>query len=134
MSWSYSPSLSVDKDKVRFLIGDVDSTNQVVQDEEILWALTVEKNVWMAAAAIADALAAKFQNANVESLRAGELEIVYKRINDLQSLSKSLRTRGMLHMLPSAGGVFGSDRTNYEENTSLIQPYFRVGMHDNTGN
>lgn len=61
MSWSYSgnPTAS-DKDKIRFLIGDTDQTDQLLQDEEITYLLSETTNVLLAASRAARAIAAKF--------------------------------------------------------------------------
>ncbi|MBC7340894.1 MAG: hypothetical protein H5U02_00310 [Clostridia bacterium] len=61
MTWSYSnnPAAS-DKDKVRFLIGDTDQTDQLLQDEEITYLLTETTNVLLAASRAAKAVAARF--------------------------------------------------------------------------
>lgn len=61
MTWSYSgdPSTS-NKDMVRFLIGDTDTNDQLVSDEEIAAILAVTANIKRAAARILRSLAAKF--------------------------------------------------------------------------
>ncbi|MBW2084440.1 MAG: hypothetical protein JRI54_00190 [Deltaproteobacteria bacterium] len=60
MTWSYDSSLSTDKDKVRFHIGDTDETDQLLQDEEITYLLTETTNVLLAASRAAKAITAKF--------------------------------------------------------------------------
>ena len=50
MSFSYSTSLTADLDKIRLLIADTDSTSVIFQNEEITGLLTMEPNVYMAAA------------------------------------------------------------------------------------
>lgn len=61
MAWNYSgdPSAS-DLDQVRFLVGDTDSTDELLQDEEINWLLTEYPTVYVAAAEAAKAIASKF--------------------------------------------------------------------------
>jgi len=62
MTWTYSgdPSQSA-LDTVRFLIGDTDSTEMLLQNEEILYVLTTVNNVAnKAAIKCCDAILAKF--------------------------------------------------------------------------
>lgn len=67
MTWTYggNPSASA-KDEVRFLVGDTDTTRQLVQDEEIDYVLGVHADEaatihnYQAAADIAEAIAAKY--------------------------------------------------------------------------
>ena len=37
MAWTYSTALTADKDKVRFLIQDTDTDDQLLADEEIAY-------------------------------------------------------------------------------------------------
>ena len=50
MTWTYTgdPNVS-DRDKIRFLIGDTDTNDQLVNDEEIEWALTEAGSIYQAA-------------------------------------------------------------------------------------
>ena len=50
MSFSYNTSLTTDLDKVRLLIADTSSSAIIFQDEEITGLLSMEPNVYMAAA------------------------------------------------------------------------------------
>lgn len=64
--WTYSgdPSAST-VDEVHFLVGDTDPADPLVQDEEIAYHLALfpkgdGQPAWLAAAAVAEAIAAKF--------------------------------------------------------------------------
>jgi len=52
MSWSYDINLTADKDRVRFLIRDVESTKKIFQDEEINGVLAFEPNIYQCSAVI----------------------------------------------------------------------------------
>ena len=133
MAWDYVPTLAKDKDRVRFLIGDTDTNNQLAQNEEIEWVLKTEANVYMAAATVAKSLARKLRNAGLEELKAGETKIRFQRAADLLSLANDLTLRGSNHQIPSAGGVFQADRDALNEDTSLVEkaPAFTRDLHDN---
>lgn len=65
MSFSYDPSLAptVPKDQIRFLVGDTDITEPLLQDEEIEFVITqwmFKGSPYYAAAMCAKAIAARF--------------------------------------------------------------------------
>lgn len=53
MSFSYSPSLSTDKDKARFLMGDRLEASAVFADEEINGMINMQGNLFLAVALLA---------------------------------------------------------------------------------
>lgn len=67
MSWTYSgnPATS-SRDEIRFLVGDTDPSDQLVEDEEIDYVLSIHadpganQSNYTAAAAVAQAIAARF--------------------------------------------------------------------------
>lgn len=130
MSWSYSqdPS-STDLDAVRFLVQDVDSTRQLFQDAELTYLISQEHNIWMAAAAACDIQAAR--QSSVRSKSVGDLSLSYFGPEEWKRRGVLLRARGSAHQVISAGGITVADRDALEEDDSLLQPYFRVGMNDN---
>lgn len=77
MTWTYSNNpAGSDRDKVRFLIGDTDTTNQLVTDEEINWMLSEANNApYMAAANLCASLATKFAAKSDYSRSVGDLSI-----------------------------------------------------------
>lgn len=137
MAATYDPTLTTDMDRVRFLIGDTDvgtsdaTNNAVAQDEEILWALTQEQNVYMAGGAVALAVGRRLRSGGIQDLLVGETRIRHDRALELLALANELRTRGSAYKQPSAGGIFVADTTSYDENDALEQPNVAVGMHDN---
>ncbi len=133
MAWTYDSSLSNDKDRVRFLVGDVDTNAQLVQDEEIQWVLSQEANVYMAAASVAETIARKIQAGGFDTLKVGETSISLKRAQDLLALSTRLRKRGSTHMLPSAGGVFQSESDTLDSNTDIRPPSITRDLADHPG-
>jgi len=85
MTWTYSADpTSSTKDAVRFLIGDTDDTNPIIQDEEIYFNLgEVGQNIYRAASNTCYNLAARF---------TGEAQSTSKSVGGL-SISKSLGDR-----------------------------------------
>lgn len=126
MGWSYSSSVNTDKDRVRFLLQDTDTDRQLLQDEEILWLLQTEANVWMAAARAADLLASKSRGVGSRSI--GGLSISYNAAQWTE-IAASLRARGTTYQGMSAGGVNVADRDAIWENTDLLRPSFYSTLH-----
>ena len=57
----YDDQLSLDRDKVRFLVGDTDNDNPMLSDNEVGFALSENNNdIYMSAAYLCEALAAGF--------------------------------------------------------------------------
>ena len=91
MAWTYSgnPASSL-KDSVRFLVGDTDTTDQIVTDEEIAWALgVVDDSIYQAAHDLCVSLAAKFARM-ATSKSVGDLSLSY---SDRSSAFHSLADR-----------------------------------------
>ena len=132
MAWNFDVSLSTDKDKVRFLIGDTNTRRQLAQDETIEAILAMEANIYMAAAEIAEYVARGLTAGGVlEDRKVGETRIRYRRTADLLALAGRLRIRGSAHMKPSAGGIYTADRSSYDQNIALDKPEIATGMTDN---
>ena len=75
MAFTYVDPTSGDRDKVRFLIQDTDSTDAHLQDAEITYLITVWGNVYAAAAYAAEAIAAKYSHKTNYSRSIGDLSI-----------------------------------------------------------
>lgn len=141
MSWTYDPTVlpvngiatatnEQKKNYVRLLIGDINTNRQFISDEAIFTFISMEPNVWWAAAAAAEAVFRDVMAGGAEDQKVGETRIRMKNVNEYLNLSKFLRARGGTHMLPSAGGIYTADRENAQANTDLIQPNVEIGMHD----
>jgi len=94
MTWSYDTSLTEAKDKVRFYIGDTDTNDQLLQDEEINFLLTETQNVLQAASRAAKALAAKFSRQADKAV--GDLRIsLSQKAQAYMSLAADLEKRAL---------------------------------------
>lgn len=132
MSWQFDAALNTDKDWVRFLIGDTNSSRQLVQDETIVAVLGAEPNRYIAAAEICEYLVRGLTAGGaLEDRKVGETRIRYRRTADLLALAMRLRLRGSAHMKPSAGGVYQSDTDSYNADTSLDRQEIGKGMFNN---
>ena len=134
--WSYSEDpASSDMDAVRFKIGDTDSDDELLQNEEIEYTLaefaTATDPVQRASIACARALEAMF--ARQSTYRIGQVsQTLSKKSDQFRRLAESLeeelvkRTPAEITGQPVLSSVKQADRDDSE----LIQPHFRVGIHD----
>lgn len=90
MTWSYSgnPAASA-LDEVRFLIGDVDEAEQLLQDEEITYLLGRVSSTRLAAAEAARAIAARFARQVDEAVGDMRLQLD-QRVRHYEALAERL--------------------------------------------
>ena len=130
MTWTYIDPNDTDRDQVRFLVGDTDSSDQLVTDEEIAWSLT-NGGVYAAAAQIANAIASKF--ARKVTFAEGDLKVqLSDRVKHYSSLSKDLKRQSATRSVtPYAGGISVSDKESVKEDTDRVKPRFSRGQFNN---
>lgn len=125
MTWTYSGNpAGSDRDKVRFLIGDTDTTDQQMSDEEIAWLLTEYPSVYLAAANAAEQLVARYAR-TLERRQTDLNPSVHDKLAHYRQLAKRLRsTAATREAMPYAGGISVGDKTNREEDSDRVQPMF----------
>jgi hypothetical protein len=129
-SYSGNPASS-DRDAIRFLVGDTDTTEPLIWDEEIDFLITTwlnKNSVYWTASTVAEAIAARFAreittSADGESLGASELQQKYLDLaSRLRVLHQTLLTGGNV----DAGGVNAGEQVD----PSVVPLAFGTGMHD----
>lgn len=131
MTWSYTgdPSSS-DKDTVRFLIGDTDTSSEQLSDEEIAYLITEHGSAQAAAIAGCEALQAKY--ARQADQKTGDISISYSQLSKhYQQLATTIRNRLSILATPYAGGISYADRETDNTDTDRVDPAFEVGGMDN---
>ena len=144
MSWSYSPSdlntttTSGRLNTVRLLIGDTDSSDELSQNEEILFALSqTSNNVYYAAVWVCRTIAAKFSRMVTTTLD-GSLSANYsdkaKQYNQLavQIEAQGKKTSGK-SLGVSAGGISVVAVGVVNSDPDRIKPAFTINQFENTG-
>lgn len=133
MTWTYTSAPETDrKDEVRVLVGDTDTTDQLIDDEMIDYALVqfvpdTGKPAWLAAAHICDTIAGKFGRRAQRSI--GPLSISaqqqfdhYKDLAQQYRLlyaSGGLATTGLSGVKVAAPSLGGGGRTYLGTNTYM---------------
>lgn len=144
MSWSYDSSdlntntSSGRLNTVRLLVGDTDTTDQLVQNEEIAFALAqVGDNIYYAGSWVCKAIAAKFSRMVTTTLD-GALSANYSdRAKQYQQLSIQIEAQGK-KTSGKALGVFGGGISvvgveAVRENPDRVKPAFTIDQFENTG-
>lgn len=125
MTWSYSNTdldISTSTGRlniVRFLVGDTDTTDQQVQNEEITFALSqATDDVYSAAAYIARSLSAKFSrlvDVDLDGQLAESYSQLQKHYSDLaKQMSEQKLEAGGVSLGVSGGGLPAPGQTNRE--------------------
>ena len=129
MAWTYSgdPANSA-RDKVRFLCGDVDTNNQLINDAEIAFLLTEwNSDAYTSAAFACEALAGKYQAKSDYSRSVGDLSISTQFGASAQGfLDRAMRLRSSA--LRAAPPSPNWDADGYPESSE-----FSIGMQRNQG-
>lgn len=118
-------------DAVRFLVGDTQSDEWLLSDEEIMWIIDVwvgKNSVFFTASMAAEAIAAQFArevstNADGQSVSTSELQQKY--------LDLAARLRRQHETLLTGGFVdVGGISTGEQPDPTVTSPAFGTGMHD----
>ena len=135
MSWSYDPTdldtatSSGRLNVVRLLVGDTDTLDQQVQNEEVTFALSqTSDNVYAAAGWTARTIASKYSR-RVDSQLDGALSAKYSDLAEHYfKLAEDLEYRGKTEgavLGVAAGGLTISDIQAVRANTNRVEGSFR---------
>lgn len=135
MAWNYSgdPADS-DRDAVRFRITDTDSTDQLVTDEEIAYALNLKGDVGGAAIFLARQIALAFSRL-ASAVQRGQLREEYEERGGMfRDLSEQLAAEagdapGAVAGI-WAGSTLRSEVEAADGDTSRTRGAFAIGMFD----
>ena len=132
-TWTYSGNPAASSlDQVRFLIGDTDTSDQLISDEEILWSITNNGSAYAAAIQCCSAIIA---SGRLTDKRVGDLQIFKsQRVNQYQQLIAELKRRLATGAIPYAGGISKADKLGVVNDSDRVEPAFRIGLHDNPSN
>tara|TARA_Y100001938_G_scaffold148373_1_gene231902 strand:- start:3853 stop:4284 length:432 start_codon:yes stop_codon:yes gene_type:complete len=130
MSFSYSTSLTANKDKVRFRIGDTDSNRPLLSDEEINAVLTDKPAVLPASIECVDAILAKIAR-DVDRNAAGITSSRSQAYNHYLELRKKLEREMVTESEMFVGGLSKSAKQSFEADSDFVKPSFDIGQFDN---
>lgn len=140
MTWTYDPStLGTNVTaQIRLLIGDIKSTDQQLQDEEIAAAISIRGvgNVYGQAAEAARMIAAKYAR-EVDSVNETLRQMFSARMNRYLKLADDLDSRLGIDptaAMPASGGISMSDKALDAGNADLPQPAFFRDLNTDPAN
>lgn len=135
MSWTYDPTdldtttASGRLNVVRLLVGDTDTLDQQVQNEEINFALLTEADdVYGASGWVASTLAAKYSRF-VDIELDGQLSEKYSQLHDhyaqlADKLEGQKQSKGV-YLGISAGGIKKSEMRRAEQDPDRVKPMYK---------
>lgn len=131
--WSYNPAELATNEiyQIRAEIQDSDSQNQRLQDEEIAYAISTERNMWCAAARCSEMISrAYLAKADVKLGRA--MMVTYTKMADqYKTMACELRRKSLGTIIPYAGGTLILDKVAIAQDSSLVGPAFTRNIQEN---
>ena len=141
MSWTYGGDPSANaRDAIRFLIGDTDTTDQLLSDEEIAWVNSEASGTATGTTALYDAayrccLTIASKLAREADKQIGDLSVSMsqraKAYREQAASLKELSGREGGVPIPYAGGITISDKDIDEENSDIFRTWFSSGQFEN---
>jgi len=142
MTWTYggNPSASA-LAAIRFLTGDTDTNDQLINDEEIAWTNnqvtgsdTATTALYEVSYRVMVAIASKFSRLADQSVGDLKVDMFQKATNarEQAALLKQQALREGNTPTPYAGGISVSDKEIDEENSDIVQPFFSRGQWTNS--
>ena len=128
-NWTYSGDpASSDKDAVRYLIGDTDTTDQLLSDEEIGYSISRAGRPGEAAAQAIDQI---IMGGRLVDKQVGDLKISgTSQAETLRQVQRQLRYSDSLSASPFGGGLSVSVKDSYRDDTDIPTPAFSEGQFD----
>lgn len=115
MSNSYTDPNNTPKDAVRFFIGDTGPSSWHFSDEEIVYLLDTQANLYMAAALLCDKLTTIISGGGLASRSIGNMSESYSAgaVQFYTEQGKLFRNLGKSHQLPSIAEI--SQKFSYRQ-------------------
>lgn len=132
MAWNYSgdPSAST-RDAVRFLIGDTDTNDQLLNDDEVTYFITTHGTTNRAASEAARAVAAKYARLMDRSIGALSANFSAKYQQYLELARDLLLKEETEPVSPFISGYKKDQKETYMDDTNREPIFGRKGVHDN---
>lgn len=133
MPWTYDPSKLATNEiyAIRAEIQDTDPEDPQLDDNEIAYAITQERNFWSAAARCSEMIGRKIlRKADIKLGRM--MQITYtKMAQQWFDMARCLRAKAMGTVAPWVGGMSVSDKLAYMSDDDLVSPLFTKTMQEN---
>jgi hypothetical protein len=141
MTWTYggapgTTTSATRRDAVRLLVGDTDTTDQQVTDEEIAFALSqTSDDIYNAGALMCRTIAGKYSrlvDTSIESVSSSYSQRAKQYSELAVRLVKEGKRLGSVGLgVPVAGGMSISEMQGVEDDTDRVPSAFRVDQFSN---
>ena len=142
MTWTYSGDPATNaRDSIRFLSGDTDTNDQLLNDEEIAWfnnqlsgSDTATTALYNAAYRCCLLIASKFSRLADQAVGDMRVSMSQKAKASREQADSMLLLAGREGSVPTpyAGGITISDKEIDWDNSDLVRAGFRKGQFDDT--
>ena len=129
MAWTYSDSLTTDRDKVRLKIGDTDTDDQLLSNETIDALLDIRADVILCAIDCVRAILAKLAR-DIDRSAAGMTGSRSQRIANYEIVLRNLIKESGGETRMKVGGISKDDADSLRDDSDFAQPDFTIGAHD----
>ena len=135
MTYSGDPSSS-NLNRIRFMLGDTSGgiatspSTEFLTDAEINGALSLQSNVFLAAADCAEAIAAKKAMITLDHSVLSTSVSLGPSQDAWLALAERFRRQATLRCTILVGGSTVAQKDDLNEDTSLVQPAFKRGQDD----
>jgi len=140
MTWTYSGDPATNaRDAIRFLSGDTDTNDQLINDEEIAWinnqltgSDTATTALYNAAYRVCITIASKFSRLADQAVGDMRVDMSQKAKAYRDQADWLLQLAGRERSVPTpyAGGITLTDKEIDWDNTNLVRPGFYKGQFD----
>jgi len=132
MTWTYSgdPSDST-RDAVRFLVGDTDTTDQLITDEEIDYIVTTHGTLNRSSSEAARSIAAKFARLMNRSIGGLSADFSQKYTHYMELADALLTNEEAFPVAPFISGFSRTAKETRELDSDRESTFSRKGVHDN---
>jgi ABC-type Na+ transport system ATPase subunit NatA len=132
VDWLYTAKPSVRNiDKVRLLIGDTDSNDQLLTDDEVSWFLEVHGTINRSASEAARAIAAKFARLMNRSIGGLSADFSAKYRQYIELADNLLQREETSPVSPYLSGYKISEKKSVEDDIDREPTFSRKGIMDN---
>lgn len=137
MTWTFGGDPAAnDRDQVRFLVGDTDTTDQLATDEAIAWAIAQRPSVYSAAATIARGIAALFSRR--ASTQVGNVQVTMSQMSKqylvlAQTLEAQANIEDGALGTPVVMGVSRDEMYDVRDDEDRVRPSMTRDMHRDRG-
>jgi hypothetical protein len=139
MTFTYTTDFSNQRNRVRLLLGDTDSSAPLMQDEELAAFLAGgqlgQANDYLAAVLAAQAVLAKFSHVSVDMSAGGTSVSLSQRVTQLREMLPIWRAQAAVAttVAPFVGGVSIAAKQAREDDADRVQPAFTRAGGDPPG-